>query len=118
MNENDLGQNCKDSVKIIEASVDNLINEDNPTKIQLDNLNNLDWFELTSLSDILQEYLRSGPSRLKWTCGLSRMMKAMSAGILPGTRSPSLAKVTLVPDFQPGFTLMVSTWRVVLIIMN
>ena len=108
MNENDLGQNCKNSVKIIEAPVD-LINEDNPTKIQLDNLNNLDWFELTSLSDILQEYLRSGPSRLKWTCGLSRMMNTMSAGILLGAWSPSRWNVILVPDFQPGFTLMVST---------
>ena len=38
------------------------------------------------------------------------MMNTMSAGILLGAWSPSLWKVILVPDFQPGFTLMVRTF--------
>ena len=70
----------------------------------------------TSLRDILQEYLRSGPSRLKWTWGLSLMMNTMSAGILLGAWSPSRWNVILVPDFQPGFTFIVSTWRIIKII--
>ena len=36
------------------------------------------------------------------------MTNAISAGILPGILSPSLAKVTLVPAFHPGLTLI---WR-------
>lgn len=42
------------------------------------------------------------PSRLYNGCGLSRMMKTMSAGILPCVWSPSFWNVTRVPDFQPG----------------
>ena len=38
----------------------------------------------TSLSDILQEYLRSGPSLLKCRWGLSLIINTMSAGILFG----------------------------------
>ena len=72
----------------------------------------------TSLRDILQEYLRSGPSRLKWTWGLSLMMNTMSAGILLGAWSPSRWNVILVPDFQPGFTLIVSTWSIMKIIRD
>ena len=72
----------------------------------------------TSLSEILQEYLRSGPSLRKWTWGLSLMMNTMSAGILLGAWSPSLWKVIFVPDFQPGFTLIVSTWWIKMIIIK
>lgn len=46
------------------------------------------------------------PSRLYSGCGLSRMMKTMSAGILPCIWSPSFWNVTRVPDFQPGLIAM------------
>ena len=65
---------------------------------------------VTSLRVILQVCLRSGPSLLKCWCGLSRMIKTISAGILFGAWSPSRWNVILVPDFQPGFTLMVRTF--------
>jgi len=42
------------------------------------------WIGPTSFSVILQLYFRSQPSLLKCWCGLSRMMKTMSAGILFG----------------------------------
>ena len=75
------------------------------------NMSRRQWEKLiTSFRVILQVCLRSGPSLLKCWCGLSRMMKTISAGILFGAWSPSRWKVILVPDFQPGFTLIVSTF--------
>ena len=59
--------------------------------------------QLTCLSVSRAVYRRSLPSRLNNACGLSRIMKTMSAGILPRDWSPSFWNVTFVPDFQPGF---------------
>lgn len=41
------------------------------------------------------------PSLRKWGCGLSLMMKTMSAGMVLGDSSPSRGNVILVPSFQP-----------------
>lgn len=49
------------------------------------------------------------PSRTKCWCGLSLMVKTMSAGIDELLRSPSRWKVTLVPSFHPGATFIVKT---------
>ena len=50
----------------------------------------------------------SDPSRTNLGCGLSRTTKTMSAGIKPGTWSPSRGNVMRVPAFQPGRTSIVS----------
>jgi len=49
------------------------------------------------------------PSLVNTGWGLSLITKAISAGIFPGTWSPSFSNVTLVPAFQPGFKSIVST---------
>ncbi len=72
-------------------------------------INGLRGKSLASLRVILHTWRRSAPSRLKCWCGLSRIMKTISAGILLGAWSPSRWNVIFVPDFQPGFTLIVST---------
>lgn len=63
---------------------------------------------LTCLSVRRAVYLRSLPSRRNSGCGLSRIINTMSDGILPLVWSPSFWNVTLVPDFQPGFTDMLT----------
>lgn len=53
-------------------------------------------------------YLRSLPSRRKSGWGLSRIINTISEGIFPFVWSPSFWNVTFVPDFQPGFTDMLT----------
>lgn len=64
---------------------------------------------LTCLSVNRAVYLRSLPSRLNNRCGLSRMIKTISAGIFPFDWSPSFWKVTFVPDFQPGLIAILTS---------
>lgn len=53
-------------------------------------------------------YLRSLPSRRNSGWGLSRIINTISDGIFPFDWSPSFWNVTFVPDFQPGFTEMLT----------
>lgn len=66
----------------------------------------IEW--LTCLRVRRAVYLRSLPSRRNSGCGLSRIINTMSEGIFPFAWSPSFWNVTFVPDFQPGFTDMLT----------
>eukprot|EP01139_Manchomonas_bermudensis_P014540 Amastigsp_a508598_96.p2 type:complete len:121 gc:universal Amastigsp_a508598_96:435-73(-) len=62
-----------------------------------------------SASEMCTFATRLSPSRSNRACGFVRTTNLMSAGIMPGSSSPSFSKVTAVPSFQPGWTSTVNT---------